>query len=80
MAKNQLVFLLADRIQKLKVSEAYDFALNLLNNYEKGGEESGGRERSEERGSLKWLQKMSRNLEHLGSTCQRVVTNYHTNY
>lgn len=33
IAKNQVVFSLADRIQKLKVSEAYDFALNIFNNF-----------------------------------------------
>ena len=32
-SKNQIVFILADRIQKLKVSEAYDFALNIFNNF-----------------------------------------------
>lgn len=32
-SKNQIVFVLADRIQKLKVSEAYDFALNIYNDF-----------------------------------------------
>jgi len=33
IAKNQLIFSLANRIQTLKVSEAYDLALNIFNNF-----------------------------------------------